>query len=165
MPVDYSFDLEPSKLYFRLPNYHVMDATQTDFDANSIDSVSLQCAFEMFLKNDDMKLIRELGRILKPGGRAIICPLYIHTKYCGYCSPDYWHRKEFHDQNAKLFVSKSSFGIPFSRKYDVVELQKRVLEIINQNDMDYNILILRNSAEIDPEIYCHFILEIRKKEF
>ena len=158
-----AIDLEPSKLYSRLPYYHVMDATQTNFDTHSIDLVSLQCAFEMFLNNDDMKLIRELSRILKPGGSALICPLYTHIEYCGYCSPEYWHRKDLHDQNAKLYVSENSYGIPFSRKYDVAELQRRVLETITQNDMDYKIHILRNGTEIDPLVYCHFILELLKK--
>jgi len=156
-------DLEPSKLYSGLPYYHVMDATQTNFETHSIDLVSLQCAFEMFINNDDMKLVRELSRILKPGGSALICPLYMHIKYCGYCSPEYWHLKDFHDQNAKLYVSANSYGIPFSRKYDAVELQKRVLETITQNDMDYKIHILRNGAEIDPQVYCYFILELFKK--
>jgi SAM-dependent methyltransferase len=158
-----AIDLEPSKLYFGLPYYHVIDATQTNFDTHSIDLVSLQCAYEMFLNDDDMKLVRELGRILKPGGIAIICPLYMHIEYCGYCSPEYWHRKDFHDQNAKLYVSANSYGIPFSRKYDVAELQARVLETITHNEMDYKIHILRNGAEIDPQVYCHFILELVKK--
>jgi SAM-dependent methyltransferase len=158
-----AIDLVPSRLYSGLPYYHVMDATQTDFEANSIDLVSLQCAFEMFLNNDDMKLIRELSRILKPGGTAIICPLYMHAEYCGYCSPEYWNRKNFHDPDAKLFVSTGSYGIPFSRKYNAAELQRRVLETATQNDMDYKIYILRNGAEIDPMVYCYFILKLIKK--
>lgn len=158
-----AIDLEPSKHYSSLPYYHVMDATQTCYDPQSIDFVSLQCAFEMFIHDDDMKLIHELSRILKPGGSALICPLYMHIEYCGYCSPEYWYRKDFHDSNAELYVSPNSYGIPFSRKYDVAKLQQRVLETITQNDMNYKIRILRNGADIDPQVYCYFILEIQKK--
>jgi len=140
-----------------------MDATQTDFETKSIDLVSLQCAFEMFRNDDDVKLIRELSRILKPGGIALICPLYMHIEYCGYCSPEYWHRKDLHDPNAKLYVSANSYGIPFSRKYDAAELQRRVLKTAEQNGMVFKIYVLRNGAEIDPMVYCHFILELQKK--
>ena len=131
-----AIDLEPSKFYSGLPYYHVMDATQTDFEAHSVDLVSLQCAFEMFLNKDDIELIRELGRILKPNGMAVICPLYMHIEYCGYCSAEYWHRKNFHDQGAKLYVSMNSYSVPFSRKYDCKTLRERVLATALENGMD-----------------------------
>lgn len=158
-----AIDLEPSKMYSGLSYYHVMDATQTHFETHSVDLVSLQCAFEMFLNQGDIKLIRELGRILKPNGTAVICPLYMHIEYCGYCSPEYWHRKNLHDQGAKLYVSVNSYSVPFSRKYDCKTLQERVLSTTLENGMDYTIYILRNGAAIDPQIYCHFILVLRKK--
>ena len=158
----WAIDLNPDNFRNQRRAYIAMNATRTGFRDASIDCTSLQCAFEMFARQDDMHLIDELARILAPGGRAVICPLYMHTEYCGYCSPDYWHRKEWHDPEAKLYVRPDFLDIPFSRKYDPVELEERVLSRIRQNGMDYNLYALRNGHVVHPEIYCRFILEIIK---
>jgi hypothetical protein len=42
-------------------------------------------------------------------------------------------------------------------------LQKKVLTPAAENGMDYTIYILRNGADIDPQIYCHFILVPQKR--
>ena len=159
-----AIDILPSTLYAGLPYYLVMDATKTNFEEESIDLASLQCAFEMFIHDDDSKLIDELNRILTPGGKAIICPLYMHKEYCGYCSPEYYNRDDLKDLKAILYVSLKAFGIPFSRKYDDKALQERVLTRVINHNMYFQLYALRNGHEIDHQIYCHFILELGKKE-
>ena len=158
----WAIDLNAANMRDQVEAHIAMDATHTGFRDASINCVSLQCAFEMFARDGDMRLIDELARILVPGGRAVISPLYMHTEYCGYCSPEYWHRHEWHDQDARLYVRPDFLDIPFSRKYDAVELEKRVLSRILGNGMDYNLYVLRNGRVIHPEIYCRFILEIIK---
>lgn len=157
-----AIDLEPSREFSHLPYYHVMDATRMSLPDSSVDCASLQCALEMFIHDADTRLMGELGRILKPGGRAIIVPLYLHRRYCGYCTPEYWHCKQYHDPEAELFVNSKGFGVPFSRKYDVDQLKRRVLDPLQGNGMSFTLRVLRNGPLIDPAIYCHFILEIRK---
>jgi hypothetical protein len=88
----------------------------------------------------------------------------MHLEYCGYCSPDYWHRRDWHDPEAKLYVRPNLLDIPFSRKYDPVTLEKRVLNRIRQNGMAYKLHVLKNGRAVHPEIYCHFILEIIQPE-
>lgn len=158
----FGIDLEKSRLYSALPFYQVLDATRTDFPDSSVSCASLQCAYEMFLGDNDSKLMDELARILKPGGIAIISPLYMHTHYCGYCSPSFWRRNDFHDIGAKLYVKRSSWRIPFSRKYDVEALKSRVLKRIQLNSLEYRLFVLRNAKDIDPHIYCYFLLQICK---
>ena len=53
-------------------------------------AASLHCAYEMFMGQDDTKLINELARILKPGGKVVILPLYMHTHYCACSTPEYF---------------------------------------------------------------------------
>lgn len=159
----FGIDLEKSRCYGDLPFYRLADATRTDFPDSSVSCASLQCAYEMFLGDSDSRLVDELARILKPGGIAIISPLYMHTHYCGYCSPSYWRCNDFHDIGAKLYVKRSSWRIPFSRKYDVEALQSRVLKRIQVNSLEYRLSVLRNAKDIDPHIYCYFFLQISKR--
>lgn len=78
----YAIDLNVPQEYQHLSYYMQQNATNTDFSANSVRGISLHCAYEMFVGDDDVSLISELSRILVTGGKCIIVPLYMHTHYC-----------------------------------------------------------------------------------
>lgn len=78
----------------------------------------------MFTGDSDMQLVGELGRILRSGGKAVILPLYMHTHYSAYATPEYFG-KGYADRAAKEYVRMNSFGVPSSRKYDACALQRR----------------------------------------
>jgi len=156
-------DLNKSYKFPDDSNYMVMDATKTTFKDGSLSGISLQCAFEMFTGDDDINLIKELGRILKMDGKAVVVPLYMHTHYCGYTTKEFRFSKKYHDKGAKLYVRKDCSGIPFSRKYDVSALKKRVLDVAEKSGLDYKLYVLRNGKEIHEGVYCHFILELIKR--
>lgn len=145
--------------YKYLPYYRVEDGTRTSFQNASVSGASLQCAFEMFMHNDDIGLIREFARILKPGGKAVILPLYMHTHYCAYASPRYFGRG-YCDTHAKEYVCRDWDTIPSARYYDPGVFTRRILETIESLGMRYQILVLRNKKSFGDNIYCHFILEI-----
>ena len=147
--------------YRNLSYYRVENATQTSFQDASVKGVSLHCAFEMFVGDDDVNLIYELARILQYGGKAVILPLYMHTHHCGYSTAEYYG-KGYADDAAKEYVRQDCSGIPFSRKYDANLLKYRILDTIESLGMRYQISILRNKEEFRNNIYCHFILEIEK---
>lgn len=147
--------------YKDLPYYRIENATSTTFDNQAITGASLQCAYEMFMGDDDTNFIKEIARILKPGGKVIILPLYMHTHYCAYSTPEYYG-KGYSNSQAKEYVRCDCFGVPSSRKYNAEQLKKRVLEPIKNLGMNYQLLALRNKSELGQNIYCHFILEITK---
>lgn len=156
----FAIDLAPvAEAYRDLPYYRTENATQTGFADCSVRGVSLHCAYEMFMRDDDTRLIGELARILKPGGKAVILPLYMHTHYCAYATPEYFG-KGYSDPTAKEYVRLDSLGIPSSRKYDTRTLKVRVLDPIERLGMHYQLLALRNKTKLGKDIYCHFILEI-----
>lgn len=157
----YAVDLWIGDAFKHLPYYRVEDATHTDFNESSVSAASLHCSYEMFGRDDDMHLIDELARVLKPGGRAVILPLYMHTHYCAYSTPDYFG-KGYSDPNAKEYIRFGCRGIPSSRKYDPATLLHRVLGRISGAGMRYRLLALRNKQELGRNIYCHFILVIDK---
>lgn len=157
----YAIDLEVSNTYRSLPYYRQENATATTFPDQSVKGASLQCAFEMFMRDDDTNLLRELARILKLGGKAVISPLYMHTHYCAYATPEYYGKGKS-DPLAKEYVCFDWNGIPSARFYDVSQLKKRVLDPIENLGMKYQLLALRNQTDLGKGIYCHFILEITK---
>lgn len=144
-----------------LSYYRREDATGTKFASESVKGASLQCAFEMFQGAADQKLILELGRILAPGGKVLILPLYMHTHYCAYSTPEYYGRG-FTDNGAIEYIRFDTMGVPSSRKYDAVSLNERILKTIKSCGMSYRLLALRNKEQLGSGIYCHFILEITR---
>ena len=113
----------------------------------------------MFAGDDDTYLVREAARILAPGGRVVILPLYMHTHYCAYSTPEYWARGHS-DPAAVEYVRTDTWGVPSSRKYDAPALVRRVLGPANEAGLGYRLRALRNQAELGENIYCHFILEL-----
>jgi len=157
----YAIDLELGASYREFPYYNQENATSTSFADASVKGASLQCAFEMFRGKDDVEFIAEAGRILAPGGKLVILPLYMHTHYCAYSTPDYWGRG-YSDVQAREYVRMDSFGVPSSRKYDAAMLKQRVIDPVREHGMTYRLLALRNKEQLGSGIYCHFILEINR---
>lgn len=158
----YAIDLAPvGAAYDDLPYYRSEDASQSSFADASVRGASLQCAYEMFQGDHDQLLIKELARILRPGGKAIILPLYMHTHYCAYATPEYFG-KGYADTEAKEYIRMDCYGVPSSRKYDAQRFKERVLDPIQQAGLSYRLHALRNKAALGTGIYCHFILEIEK---
>lgn len=76
-------------------------------------------------------------------------------------SPECWG-KGFADYGAREYVRRASRAIPSSRKYDPTKLCDRVLEPSRRAGLEPRLIFLRNQKEILSEIYCHFVLELRK---
>lgn len=158
----FAIDLaEIGTAYRDLSYYRVENATATSFGAASVRGASLHCAYEMFMGDDDTNLLREAARILRPGGKMVIAPLYMHTHYCAYATPEYYG-KGHSDPEAKEYVRSDCSGVRSSRKYDARKLQERVLQPIEKLGMSYRLLALRNKDQLGKDIYCHFILEVAR---
>jgi hypothetical protein len=149
------------KLYQNLYYYMIQNATNTSFEDNSIQGLSLHCAFEMFMADDDIKFIQEVYRILKVGGKLVILPLYMHTHYCSYVSPESFS-KGYSDEGAKEYIQPNMTGIISSRKYDPINLKSRILDKITELGMTYRVIILKNKDSFGLGVYCHFILEVTR---
>jgi hypothetical protein len=159
----YSLDRAPDPSLTKVDYYIQADATTTDFRPDSIGSASLQCAYEMFEGTADTRLLLELGRILVPGGRAVILPLYMHTQACYYQSPEHFDRC-FGDADAARYVRRNVPNVRCSRKYSVVTLKSRVLEPAARAGLEPAIHVLRNKSAFGDSVYLHFILTLDKRK-
>lgn len=105
--------------------------------------------------DDDVNFVREVARILKLGSKVIILPLYIHTPYCAYATPDYYG-KGYSPPQAKKYIRRDCMGLPSSRKYNAALIKERVLDPIKSHGMEYKLLLHRNKNEFGNNIYCYF---------
>lgn len=159
----YAIDLARPTEYSFLPYYRQEDATHTTFADESIATASLQCAYEMFVGNHDTELLLEFSRILKPGGRVVIAPLYMHTHPCYYQTQEHFGRP-FGDTGAQAFVRRDAWGVPASRKYSPETLKSRVLGPARSLGLEASVHVLRNKREIADGIYLHFLLVLTKPD-
>lgn len=157
----FAVDLEVGPGFQHFSHYRQCDAKSIGFPDGSVRGLSLQCAYEMFTGNDDIEFLQEAHRILVPGGKLIISPLYLHTHYCAYSTPDFWG-KGFSDPDVKEYLRLDCRGVPSSRKYSPEVLCERVLRRVSDMGMGFRLFALRNKDEVSPEIYCHFILEVTR---
>jgi hypothetical protein len=157
----YAIDLEVTSEHKGLPYYRQEDATSSSFADGTVKSASLQCAFEMFNADDDIKLVEELARILKPAGRVVISPLYMHTHACYYQTPEYYGVAKG-DPGATAYVRRDCWGVASSRKYSPATLHSRIWTNALRHGLTPRLLALRNKHALGVGIYLHFILILEK---
>jgi len=158
----YGLDIEES-IYKDLGYYLQEDITDTHFDDNSVRGMSCHSAYETFTGDVDSRLIREAARILKPGGKLIIVPLYMHEQYLSTTSPTYY-QQGFADEGSFECIRTDCRGkLAIGRFYDVKALKKRVLEVAEEVGLQAKIYIFPdNLVECDAFVYLKFILELKK---
>ena len=100
-------------------------ADQLPVPDNWIDKASSQCAFEHFHGSADVGFIRELARVLKPGGRCVIVPLYVEAEALNVFDPvlvNDWEDSST-DAGARC-VAELGLGAPFKRIYSPATLDR-----------------------------------------
>ena len=123
-------------------------------DSGSIDKIALHCSFEHFEGTSDSGFIREMDRILAPGGRCCILPLYLNQHHAIQSGPRCvpWGGLAW-DGAAEIYL-RSNWGERFGRFYSLQQLQSRVLSQLRR--CHCQIFHICNSKEIDPRCYLEF---------
>lgn len=127
---------------------------------NFCSAMTLHCSFEHFAGKDDSNFIIEAGRVLKPGGKVCILPLYIKDEPCIFVDPCI-STPDVSSETGFRIVPRLGTRIPFARHYNVSLLKQRVLDV--SPNLISRIFLIQNSEEIDPSIYLRFALVLEKK--
>ena len=132
------------------------DASKIPVPDNLFNGAIATCSIEHFENDSDIKFMAEMERILSPGGKIVIVPLYLYSKDACQTDPTYSvpGNVKF-DDGVEVHCAKY-WGNRHARFYSAKSLFKRLIEP-NKN-MNFKVFILKNPEEIDKSVYCQFVL-------
>lgn len=159
----YSLDICESRYHY-LDYYIQGNGAHTVFQDGSVTAVSIQSSFEAFSGDLDMKIVKEIARILKSGGKAFICPLYLHEKQLSMVSPSCYGMGLADENSLEVIRTDCRDALPMSIYYSVEGLEERLLGRAKQWGLVYKIYILPDDiVEKDEFVYLKYILELQKE--
>jgi len=137
------------------------DASQMSLPEASIGGMTLHCSFEHFEAEADTRFVRNVGRLLEPGARVVILPLYLSHQYCIETDPLVSKGSIPIDEGASL-VASFGYGNRHGRHYDVDALRARVLKPAMESGLRPTVHVIENARDISPACYLHFALVLEK---
>ncbi len=159
----YGIDLAKS-IYADLGYYLQEDVTDLHFSDNSVRAMSAQSAYETFTGTIDSRMIQEASRVLEPGGKFIILPLYMHEKYLSTVSPTYYGKGTADEGSYECIRTDCRGDLAIGRFYDIAALKRRVLNVAEKFGLKTTVYILPNKlVECDSFVYLKFILMLQKQ--
>jgi hypothetical protein len=116
--------------------------------------MALHCSFEHFEGDADRRFIREAARVLAPGGRLCILPLYLYTGYAIQTDPATLSLRGLQPDTGATVYGAKGWRERHGRFYDVPHLTTRVSA--QMGDLRLTIYAIRNASEVDPSCYLKF---------
>lgn len=132
------------------------NASELPVSDSSFNAAIATCSIEHFESDSDILFMKEMERILIKGGRIVIAPLYIYSESSCQTDPRYSIPGNVSfDDDATIYCAKD-WGNRHGRFYSPESLFKRLIE--PNKKMKFAVYVLENLEEVDPSVYCKFIL-------
>jgi len=143
------------------------DAGDTRLPEGFASVLSLQCSFECFMGDADIRFVKEASRILSQEGRYAIAPLYLEDIHFVSTSPYCDQANVIIDPGAKKVWRDDEYKAPFGRHYSPEVFFERIYSQIPA-DMSGKVLYFKNLDEVmshfpGQRVYCFFMLLCEKK--
>jgi len=147
------------------PRLIACDATNMPFEDESITRMALHCALEVFENDDDINLVKEAARVLKPVGKLVISPLYMLHFY-GIWTGLKANRKGIKYGKARRVWEDIVPRRRFCRYYNVGAFQERIFATTDKMDAKISYITNENEVKQAPEdlVYVKFVACLTKKE-
>ena len=119
--------------------------------------VALTCSLEHFEGIEDRKLFFELARVLRPGGKACVVPLYMYTVPANQTDPTVSVPNDIAFDSDVTVYCAEKWGNRFGRFYSVETFMERIY-VPTRDLFDFEVFRIINPTEVDPTIYARFAL-------
>lgn len=141
--------------------YLECDAANIPLPAGSVDRIACHHAFEHFQGTSDVSFITEVQRLLAPGGRCCIVPLFVSDRYAEVTDTLSLGRK-FDRRSTRVIDPTAS--IPggkwsgnYARIYDTQAVRERLIANVRSGEFTMTVAQLRLDGELVPDLTlpCH----------
>lgn len=122
--------------------------------------MALHCSFEHFEGDADMRFIREIERVLRPGGKVLFAPIYLFREYAILTDPQVAVEQQVPFEADAVVYCKPGWQNRHGRFYDPAHLADRIKG--NLGAMQMTIFRVTNATAIDPSCYITFAAMISK---
>jgi len=123
--------------------------------------IALHCSFEHFENSGDIDFLAEAERVLAPGGRVCILPLYLSDRYAIQTDPcALADRIPDFEPEAILFCA-DGWSEKFGRFYDVPNFVDRIC--LNLGGFTMTLYQIRNLPDLPDGCYAHWVVLLEKR--
>jgi hypothetical protein len=117
---------------------------------------TLTCSLEHFESDADTRLFLELQRVLRPGGRVVVIPLYMFREAAVQTDPTYSAALDIpFDSGVPIYCARG-WKNRHARWYSAETLRSRIIDACPQ--MSFAVYRLRDTEVIHPSVYARFCL-------
>lgn len=124
-------------------------------ESGSVDAMTLHCTIDHFEGDCDARFIREAARVLHPGGRLCILPVYFAPEPTNICDPRYFSPRAKWDHEARLRAVQD-YHNRFGRYYSVESFRRRILN--TTNELKPSLYRVEGDRPKIPNNYLHYAL-------
>jgi len=139
------------------------DAGAMPVEAGFASKMTLHCSFEHFAFGADSRFVKECERVLRPGGKVCIIPLYILPEYCVRVDPTLEADISISDTEGADKVYVRGYRVDYGRFYNPESFRKRILE--QTTGLNFTVYRIRGLERFAPHnVYSNFALIIEKPD-
>lgn len=138
------------------------DAAHMPVEDGFASKMAMHCSFEHFENDADIRFIQEASRVLRPGGKLCIVPLYLFKEYAYKTNPAVYAGTNItFDRDATLYCVRHWFERQ-GRFYDASHLKSRIID--NMKNLSLTVFHVPNLHEVAPQCYARFVALFTKKK-
>lgn len=123
--------------------------------------MALHNAFEHFEGDSDTRFVAEACRVLRPGGRLVILPLFLAPHYLVQTDPAVWPPGGIAFEPDAEVLCARGWRDRFGRHYDAAHLATRVAGALRGARL--TVFRIENAAELHPGIYMRFAALVERE--